>query len=246
MIALAIFSMIAIATVQSTTSAFKVDKSVSTETDFYQNIRIAFWHMERDIALAYHSLPDTKLGDYYRRQSTIDSGIASQYKPTSFFTGTEEKLTFSSSSHKRLYKNTQETDTCEISYFPQSDEDDPSIQTLRKRESPFIDSDFDEGGVTFKIVDKIESVKFKYFTRKGFGAEGKWLDKWDSTDGEFRFMFPEAVEVIITVADPFKKDEKLSFTERIKILNPNNLQVNKTQQGGMEGLNTSEFQDNSQ
>jgi general secretion pathway protein J len=246
LVAMAIFSMVALITVQGTTSGFKVDKSVTTETEFYQNIRTALWQIERDISLAFHASPDTKLGDYYRRQTSIDNGVAVQYKPSSFFIGTAEKLNFSSSSHKRMYKDTKETDTCEIGLFTQSDEDDLAILTLRKRESTFIDHEFDEGGIIFKLLDNVNSVKFRYFTRKGFGAEGKWLEKWDSTDGEFRFLFPEAVEVSIVVPDPFIKDEKLTFTEKIKVLNPNNLQVNKAQQGGMEGLNVNEFQDFSQ
>lgn len=246
LIAMAIFSMVALITVQGTTSGFKVDKSVTTETEFYQNIRIALWHIERDISLAFHAFPDTKLGDYYRRQTSIEKGTAVQYKPSSFFIGTPEKLTFSSSSHKRLYKDSKETETCEVGYFTQSDEDDLSVQTLRKRESFFIDSDFEEGGTIFKLIDIVESVKFRYFTRKGFGAEGKWIEKWDSTDGEFRFLFPEAVEITIVVPDPFNKKERITFAEKIKILNPNNLQVNKAQQGSMEGFNLNEFQDFSQ
>ncbi|MBN1114386.1 MAG: prepilin-type N-terminal cleavage/methylation domain-containing protein [Oligoflexia bacterium] len=231
-IALAVFSIISLFTVSSTTQGFKISKKTSVESDYYHTLRTALRHIERDVSLAFHAFSDTKLGEQYRKQKIELYQLNDDYVMASVFIGTRDKLTFTSSSHRRMYRNTRETDTCEVSYYVDRALDNPGVNNLYKRESGFIDDKLEEGGNVYVLASDVESVSFKYFSSRSFTKEGKWLEKWDSTEGDSANTFPEAVEVTLVLKHPFLEDKKLTVIEQIKVLNPNNnsvLQLDNTE-----------------
>jgi len=229
-IALAIFSFVAIVTVSQTSTGFKMKNKLLASSDYYHNIRTALRQLDRDIGLAYHAYQDTKQGELYK-QKNISAGTYTftANVPGSFFKGEKDKLLFSSSSHQRLYKNTNETDTSEISYYLQEDEKNPGTFNLYKRQSSFIDEDIENGGSLYLVANGIESMSFRYLSTEAMNGEEYWVEKWDSTSGDFISTFPLAVEVTLVFA-PLQKnsEEKLKIVQEIKILNTNNINSSST------------------
>lgn len=219
MIALAIFSTIAVFAVTSTRTGMTIKSKVSDENDYYHTVRTMLRHLQKDISLAFHASIDTRQGLEYKRQLPLYSNNV----VFSFFKGTKDSLLFSSSSHRRMYRDTNETDTCEISYTVETDPKDPSRNNLVKRESTFIDDKIEEGGAKYVLAEGIENLKFRYLRPKIGQMEPNWVDRWDSTQGEFMYMFPLAVEISVDVISPTNKEKKMSIVQKIKILNPNNL-----------------------
>jgi len=219
MIALAIFSTVAIFAVTSTKTGMTIKSKVSDENDYYHTVRTMLRHMEKDISLAFHASLDTKQGLRYKQ----DLPLYRNNVVFSFFKGTKDSLLFSSSTHRRMYKDTNETDTCEISYTIETDPKDPSKNNLVKRESPFIDEKIEEGGAKYVLAEGVENLRFRYLRPRIGESEPNWVDRWDSTQGEFIYMFPLAVEVSVDVISPVNKEKRLNIVQKIKILNPNNL-----------------------
>ena len=219
MIALAIFSTIAIFAVTSTKTGMNIRAKVSDENDYYHTARTLLRHVEKDVSLAFHASSDTKQGQQLR----VGQPNQSEYILASFFKGTKNSLLFSASSHRRMYKNTNETDTCEISYTLETDIKDPYKNNFIKRESPFIDENIEEGGSTYVLAEGVNNIVFRYLRPKIGVMESAWVDRWDSTQGDYMYMFPLAVEISFDLISPTNKDKSMHVTQKIKILNPNNI-----------------------
>ena len=182
LIALSLISVISILSVRGTMQGFNINKRVLKNSDYYHLLRTTFRHFEKDVLLAFHSYLDTDYGEYLREMVFRDE--IDDYKETSFFIGTRDKLSFSTSSHKRMYKNSKETNIVEVSYFVSTDSEDARISNLYKRESIYVDDDFENGGKAYVLLKDIDDVEFKYFDKQGYDNEAKWLDKWNSLEGE--------------------------------------------------------------
>lgn len=228
MIALAIFSAVAVFAVMSTRTGMNIRSKVSDENDYYHTARTVLRHMQKDISLAFHSPLDTRRSVQYRQ--TLPQ--FDQYQVFSFFRGTKDSILFSSSSHRRMYKDTNETDTCEISYTIETDQKDSSKNNLVKRESPFIDDKIEEGGAKYILAEGVEELRFRYLRPKIGEMEAAWVDRWDSTQGEFLYLFPVAVEVSMELISPTNKEKKIRLLQKIKILNPNNIDLGTILSGG--------------
>ncbi len=229
MIALVIFSTIATFAVISTKTGMDIRAKVSNENDYYHTARTLLRHMEKDVSLAFHASLDTSLGQQNRQNQPQQS----TYILASFFKGTKDSLLFSATSHKRMYKDTNETDTCEISYTVETDTKDTSKSNLVKRESTFIDDKIDEGGSKYILAEGVEKLQFRYLRPKIGESEPAWVDRWDSTQGDYIYMFPLAVEVSLELLSPTNKNQTLKVIQKIKILNPNNIDAVPLDIGGV-------------
>lgn len=222
MIALALFSFLAVWTVSSTSLGLKLKQKVQGSSDYYHNARTVVRQLDRDISLAYHAYQDTKQGEMIRKQM-LSTNSNEVYTIGSFFKGEKDKLLFSSSSHQRLYKNTNEEDTCEITYYLEADDKNQGLFNLYKRQSTFIDEDIEHGGSLYLIANGIESMTFRYLRTEAKDGDEYWVDKWDSTAGDFVSMFPLAVEVTLVFVPIQQSEKKLKVVQKIRILNPNNI-----------------------
>ena len=225
-IALALFSLIAVFTASNTSVSLRLKEKLSGTSDYYHNVRTALRHFERDISLAFHSSHDTKLGEYYRQQNLEEEAYGTQnLRPYTFFYGDKDRLLFSTSAHQRKYKDVNETDIVEVEYYLEQQKDMPGVYDLYKRHSGLVDNLFEEGWQTYVIASGIESMKFRYLSTKLNNGEPYWVDKWYSNEGDFVSMFPQAVELDIVFSPIAKEQQKLRVLQKIKILNPNNIEV---------------------
>ena len=76
----------------------------------------------------------------------------------------------------------------------------------------------------YLLANGIESMSFRYLSTEAKDGEERWVEKWDSTSGDFVGMFPLAVEVTLVFVPQAKSPEQqLKVVQKIKILNPNNI-----------------------
>lgn len=209
LIALTIFSIIAIATVRHIQQLQNTKVVAFKELDLYDNLRAAVSLIKFDLSQAFHVLYDD-LGAEAK-------ALLNQNQPVAhtIFDGRKNALVFTSLSHRVYYNNVRECEQTEISYFLQNNSG-AKYQSLMKRESGFIDSDLYHGGSIYTVLDNIISFDLSYWDYKN----AKWVTDWNSDSGEFRDRFPLAVKIKMGVVG--NNGEELKLTAEFKLANPNN------------------------
>jgi general secretion pathway protein J len=93
----------------------------------------------------------------------------------------------------------KETDLWEVGYFFKEKTNGSGFVMMRreKRElnkvSPALEGDFSQ----YKVTDRVESLKFRYFD---IGAQ-QWVDEWDSRTKGPSNLLPKAVEITLSLDD---------------------------------------------
>ncbi|MBI1861026.1 MAG: prepilin-type N-terminal cleavage/methylation domain-containing protein [Deltaproteobacteria bacterium] len=213
LIALAIFSIIGIATVKHIQQIQNTKDIAFRELDLYNSVRAAFSTFRYDISQAFHIRYD-ELG-----RETKQLVLSSQPSAHTLFDGRKSELVFTSLSHRVYYAGLRESEQTEISYFLQKRSNKTSGSSLMKREAEFIDADLYQGGSVFRLMDSVSSLRFQYWDDKA----GKWVDDWNSDGGERQDRFPQAVKITLGVLN--SEGKEALFETEFKIAFPNNTDV---------------------
>jgi general secretion pathway protein J len=238
MISLVILCFISMGIYQATTEAYHLRDVLSTEGEFYNSIRMAMDVMQRDVAAIYSptigqptpranpsGVPTTQNPQQTQEMmalSSSDAGKTSAYwEPAvdktglrpSRFVGTDNKLTFITSSHTRIYKDSPESDFSKVSYELVHDEDSPAgsdLMTLVRTENTDTFEDDDRHALKyqrkFPLLHGIKSFKYRYW-RKDTSPTGKWDNSWDTDKEDTKNVFPDIIEVKLEVVGR----EKLTY-----------------------------------
>ena len=91
--------------------------------------------------------------------------------------GTQDRVDFTSFSHRRLGRDTHESDQNELSYFIARDPDRSDKYDLVRREQKEIDLEPARGGVINVICEDVSEFDVSYLD----ALTGEWTDTWDST-----------------------------------------------------------------
>jgi len=210
LLALAIFSMIAIATVRHIQQLQNTKAEAFRQIDLFDSVRAAISMIRSDLSQSFH-VPYDDLGDEAKASVLQNQPVAH-----TIFDGRKKDLIFTSASHRLYYQGLRESEQTEISYFlqPRSTSKFPS---LMKRESEFIDADLYQGGKVYTVLDNVVLLEYSFWDEKA----GKWIDDWNSDNGEYRDRFPFAVRLKLTVQGA-GTSEQIAVTEEFKVAFPNN------------------------
>jgi len=232
LVAIGLLSVISLISVRSSIQGFNTNKRVLDNTDYYHLLRTSFRQLDYDISLAMHSYLDTDYGENIRNNIVRDN--FNEYVEESFFIGDKDKLNFTSSSNKRMYKNSKESDIVQVLYYIDTDKEDIRTNNLYKKKAIYVNEKMKDSDATLYLMLKdIEDIEFKYLYKQSFNNEARWHDRWNSLEGETKNKFPLAVKITLKIRHPVKKTEFVEYTKLVKILNPNNLE---NQQNIMEGF----------
>ena len=88
-----------------------------------------------------------------------------------------DRVDFTSFSHRRLDRDSHESNQNEISYFGSPDPNSPGKVDLARREASIIDLEPKKGGEVNVMVEDIESFELKYLD----STTGLWTETWDSS-----------------------------------------------------------------
>jgi general secretion pathway protein J len=128
--------------------------------------------------------------------------------------GKDDRIDFTSFSHRRLYRNARESDQNEISYFVTEHPDDPGVQVLARREQNRIDDDPRRGGKSQILVENVEEFNVEYFDP----LLSDWVQTWNTEDVLAQpNRLPAQVRIRLAVKDPRRRGETQAFGTRVTL-----------------------------
>lgn len=216
LIAMAIFSFIALGTSEAIRRGFNVKKVVEDQWNAIHGVRSAFVIMQRDIHLAFHKPLDS---------SDSFGGDTGEMWFVGFFIGKSEALHFTSLSHRKLYENVHESELNEVGYQLSADPEKSGKNRLLRRSSVIVDQDHERGGEEDLLLEDIKEVQFRYFSKE----RDLWFEEWDTERIDFKDKFPDAVEIKLIVFEKRGgKEETVEYVSKILIALPNNKESEKS------------------
>lgn len=207
MISLAVLSMITVLSYQAMSGTLALTELAREDEETINSGRVAIQRMSREISMSFH---DPRA---YRGQRRQGGTLVETYK--TMMKGTKDSsfdtLTFTTFSHVRLYHGSKEGDQTEISYYAETDPDDASLFVLMHRESPRIDGDPEEGGVSEILARGVQELHFQYYDYR----KEEWVDEWDTESSENRRRLPKGVAIHLILQGP--DGEPRSYRTRVLI-----------------------------
>jgi general secretion pathway protein J len=167
MVAVAILAMVSVLIYGAFDGMSRSKKSLERMGDRYHQGRAAMARITSELSSAFLSLHQPLTQQQIRR--------------ITIFVGTHslpiDRLDFTSFSHRRLSRDSHESDQNEISYFASPDPDVSGKIDLARREAAIIDIEPKKGGDVNVLVDDIDEFSLSYLDP----MSDMWTDTWDST-----------------------------------------------------------------
>lgn len=237
LVVMIVMGFISLGIFQAITETYKLRDALSNESDFYNGIRLSMDVIQRDVTALYSPAimipnpspssqppgapaPPTDPKDL---EAINEHPTATQYwgvplnrtgiRP-SHFIGTENKMSFISADHQRIYKDSPESIFAKVSYEINHDDlsgSIPDTSVLTKTESPNVweeDESKDLMKRAFSVLRGIKVFKIQYYRKD----KDRWEKNWDSDKDEFKNIYPDIVEISIEVVGP----TQLSFTGKFR------------------------------
>lgn len=140
------------------------------------------------------------------------------------FVGTDNKITFISNSHLRVYKDSSESEFARITYEFIQDDQDKEFKMLVKTENTdtfnLETRSSDPFSRTYPLLHGVRTFKFRFYRKD----KDEWGPSWDTDKDEFRYMYPDIVELTLEVQGPPRTSFEGRFLFRpelpLRALNP--------------------------
>lgn len=175
---------------------------IEEDVDHSRIVHMALERMTRELTMAFVS-------------THVNPSLDLQVQNTAFVgkdNGNEDRIDFTSFSHRRLYRNAPESDQNEISYFVTEHPDDPDVSVLARREQNRIDDDPRRGGKSQILVENVEELNIEYFDP----LLSEWVETWDSVNTLAQpNRLPSQVRIRLTVKDPRRRNATRAFGTRV-------------------------------
>ncbi len=228
-----ILVFIAVGIAQAVWNTYRLRDQLTVEGDFHNTVRLALAVIEKDVSQifsAHLSMPDAKekltpedtvnlqtvLRTDIERPSDFFGGIISKtgIRPTRFV-GSKDKMSFLTSSHRRIYKDSAESVFTKITYQLEENTLPNPGETEAKRDQKILvktsntnafdldDDDRDPKIKRYGLIPNVVRFELKYYRHD----KEQWIDRWDSDKAEFKNIFPDLIELVIEV----REGEKLRF-----------------------------------
>lgn len=183
-IAITILSCIMLASWLTFDGIAKMKETVEATEQTGHSARIALQRITRELQMAFLTRNPSPTSNYLTLFRAADQDPV-------------DVVSFNTFSHIRMYRESKECDTTEISYFAEADPDAPGLFLLLHREAPRIDGLPEEGGVVEVLARRVAAFNLRYYD----DFKQEWADVWDSTSAENVLRLPRAVEVVLVLAD---------------------------------------------
>ena len=177
---------------------------VEEDVDRSRVVHMALERMVRELSMAFVS-------------THVNPSLDLRVSNTAFIgkdNGREDRIDFTSFSHRRLYRNARESDQNEISYFVTEHPDDPDIKVLARREQNRIDDDPRKGGKSQILLENVEEFNLEYFDP----LLSDWVQTWDTVNTLAQpNRLPTQVRIRLAVTDPRHPSQPQVFGTRVDI-----------------------------
>lgn len=203
LIAVAILAIVSSLVYGSFARTFEAREVVSRVQQRYHNVRSALERMSREISMAFI---------YDCRE--IDTPTGERRMWTKFKVeraGKIDRMLFSSFSHLRLVRDSNESDQNVLEYYGEDDPDDPAVMNLMRREKVRIDGEPERDGRSQIMCHDIESLHFELWDEE----QQEWLEEWDCTQVEHQNELPRLVRISLTLVNEHGAEMPFTTTTRI-------------------------------
>ena len=167
LVAIAVLAVLSMLLYGAFSGLKRTKEGVERINDRQREARMAMARMVRELQTAYISahepVPPTR-----PVQRTV-------FKGYSGIPG--DRIDFSAFAHRRLDRDSRESDQCEISYYLASNPDKPGVVDLLRRESSVIDLDPEHGGRIEVLATDVDLFDVAFLEPMTI----QWLETWDST-----------------------------------------------------------------
>lgn len=154
--------------------------------DRYHQGRGALSRMTRELQSAFLTL--------HQPQAITSSVRTTMFVGTD--SGSEDRVDFTSFSHRRLGRNLHESDQNELSFFISRDPERSGKSDLVQREQREVDLDPQHGGVVNVVAEDVAGLDLQYLDP----LTCAWQDSWDSSQAAGQFnRLPLQVKIILTL-----------------------------------------------
>lgn len=190
LVAVGLLGVIASFTLSSMAGAIRTRDILAERDSVTQGATVALSRLSREIQLAY-----------------MTSNLAAQGSYRTVFVGTQDEpidnLWFATLAHKRLYRDTRESDQAEVTIWGERDPDNPDAWVLLHREGPRIDHEPDKDGVILPLAHGVKRMDLRFLDSK----TNEWEDEWDSLGVDQPNRLPRAVEILLVLTAPDPEDD---------------------------------------
>lgn len=190
-VAMAVLVLMGTITFASVSSAVEARNILESNDRVQQSARVAMARLSRELELAW-----------------LTSNLQTLPSFRTVFVGKDnepvDELWFATLAHKRLYRNTRESDQAEVTVWGEPDPDRPGTYILLHRESPRIDEEPDEGGAVYPLAYGVRALRVRYLDP----TTCEWADAWDSNSIEQSQRLPRAAQLVLVLEGPDPEDDE--------------------------------------
>lgn len=211
MIAIALLAALTGMVWSSISALYRTRDIVEERSARMQAVRITMDRLSKEVASAFVAGPEFGGEELPGEEDSEASLNPSAEMPKVFgMFGEEDNIHFTGFGHQRTVEGERAGYGAEIGYFirEERDEDGESVRYLMRRVDTSFDERLERGGIIQKVLKDVEEIEFEYWdpgaTQLGsleeIAAEGKWVDRWDTTRREFAGRLPTRVRITLTLA----------------------------------------------
>lgn len=201
MMAMAIFAMIASLLYSSFVQTSRNKERIEAQLEREHEIRNGIERIAQELSTAYISV-QRNINETLR---TMMTGMVAKEE------GSNTKVSFSSFSHRRLYRNAHESDQNELGYFVTQDPERNSQDVLARREQRRVDDDLEKGGQTQILITNVLGFELQFFDP----LTGEWSPTWDTTQSMSQpNRLPMQAKIKVTVPNLNGKGPSQAFGTR--------------------------------
>lgn len=186
LIAVAVLAAISVLIYAAFAGLKRSKEGIERVGDRHREGRLALARISRDLQSAYLSL-----------HAPIDQSIAVQKTAFVATRGTPaDRLDFNAFSHRRLDRDSHESDQAEISYFGSTDPKQRSVTDLARRVSPRLDLYPEKGGRVDVVATDIDLFDLAYLDP----LTGQWTETWDTNQATGQLnRLPLQVRIVLVL-----------------------------------------------
>jgi general secretion pathway protein J len=188
LVSIAILAMIATLIYGAFDSLSRGKRAEAKRGDRARQARNAIDRMVRELAGAYVSMHQPHNVALQTRATGIVGRNGNPF----------DRIDFSAFAHRRLERESKESDQAEIGYFVAADPEVDGKMDLVRREQVPMDMDLLRGGVVNVLCENVESFDLRYLDP----ATGMWVEAWDTTSVTAQLnRIPLAIRVTLVLKD---------------------------------------------
>ncbi len=203
MVSVAILAIISLILWQSSAVMMNAKQRYEAEDIRFHEVLMALTRISDDLSMSFLYQSADHLGK---------TGRGDPQRNIRFYgkdNGNRDELNFATFSNLRIIKDSKENEQAEVAYLLKAEErDGGQAWNLVKRIQSPPDSDPEQGGQEFTVLEDVQELKFQYYDQ----GRKEWRPEWDSSSLDFNKRLPRAVEITLVIEDPVIPDETRTFS----------------------------------